>query len=226
MTPKLLKPAAYAEQQIITDILSNRFAPGDALPAERILAQTLGVTRPTLRETLQRLSKEGWVIIRHGKPTKINHYLENGGLAILSALVRHGRQLPKGMVDHLLEVRSSMLPDIAQKAVQNDRQALVGLLVQARHLKDDPKAYADYDWQLQMLMVKACNNPVFKMIFNDFTPLYAVLGRVYFSNAKARSASLAYYEKLLAALQAGKPSIHGMVEKIMMTAQQIWQEIQ
>jgi GntR family negative regulator for fad regulon and positive regulator of fabA len=226
VTPKLLKPAEYAEQHIIRDILSETWAPGDALPAERVLAQQLGITRPTLRETLQRLSREGWVTIRHGKPTQVNHYLENGGLAILSALVRYGRQLPKGMVDHLLEVRSTMLPDIAEKAVQKNPHQLLAHLEQARDLEPDPAVYAEYDWHLQVVMVKACENPVFNMIFNDFAPLYAVLGQVYFSNEKARSASLAYYRELLSALQAGQPSVSGIVDKIMRTTRQIWQEIQ
>lgn len=67
---KLLKPAEFAENQLLEAILDNTYGPGDVLPAERILARFLGVTRPTLRETLQRLSKEGWVTIAHGKPTR------------------------------------------------------------------------------------------------------------------------------------------------------------
>lgn len=225
-TQRLLKPAEYAENQIVDDILNARYLPGDALPAERMLAQELGITRPTLRETLQRLSREGWVTIRHGKPTRVNDYLENGGLAILNALVRHGRQLPQEMVEHLLEVRAGMLPVIAQKAAQNDPHALLSLLEQTPDLTDSAQVWADFDWNLQMQMVKACGNPVFNMIFNDFTPLYEMLGQKYFSLSQARSASLSYYRDLSAELTKDPPSVEVIVEKIMGQVREIWPKTQ
>ena len=83
MVKKLLKPGEFVEKQLLEAILGSRYKPGESLPAERLLAAELGVTRPTLRETLQRLSKEGWITIQHGKPTKVNDYLKKGGLGIL-----------------------------------------------------------------------------------------------------------------------------------------------
>ena len=38
------------------------------LPSERDLADKIGVTRTTLREVLQRLARDGWLTIQHGKP--------------------------------------------------------------------------------------------------------------------------------------------------------------
>jgi GntR family transcriptional regulator, negative regulator for fad regulon and positive regulator of fabA len=48
------RPALYAEQALVTDILNGTFPPGSNLPAERELSIQLGVTRPTLREALRR----------------------------------------------------------------------------------------------------------------------------------------------------------------------------
>ncbi len=226
MTPKLLKPAEFAEKKIVEDILSFTYAPGDVLPAERMLARQLGVTRPTLREVLQRLSKEGWVIIRHGKPTRVNHYLEKGGLAILSALVRYGKSLPTGMVNHLLEARTSMLPGIAQRAVENDREALALYLDASQQLSPTAKAYTEYDWGLQIKMVQLCGNPVFNMIFNDFAPIYDLLGKQYFKSKKARSLTLSYYEQLRASLKDEIGNIKEIVETTMIETRKMWQVIQ
>ena len=226
MTQGLLKPTTYAEKKIINDILNNTYAPGDTLPAERILAQSLGVTRPTLREVLQRLSKEGWVIIRHGKPTQVNHYLENGGLAILGALARNGHDLPPDMVVHLLEVRAAILPDIALKASKKGGPALRAYLKEAGSLTPSPTSLTDYDWQLQMLMVKLCGNPVFKMMFNDFAPAYRVLGRNYFKDKAARALTLRYYENLINALERDTGDIKEIVERMMKKTRETWQSLQ
>ena len=221
MVEKLLKPAEFAEKQLLEAILGSIYKPGEALPAERVLAVELGVTRPTLRETLQRLSKEGWVTIRHGKPTKVNDYLKNGGLGILGSLARYGKNLSTDMVSHLLEVRVMMFPGIAQKAVCNNPEEILTYLKKAEFLKDLPEAYTSYDWELQMLMVRATKNPVFNMMLNDFAPLYAILGEAYFKNKEARSASSAYYRDLASALEQNM-DVFPLVEKTMIQARKIW----
>ena len=68
------RPNDYAEQSLVTAILEGTFAPGDTLPGERALAAELGITRPTLREALQRLARDGWLTIHQGKPTVVNDF--------------------------------------------------------------------------------------------------------------------------------------------------------
>lgn len=50
-----IRPSEHAESALVTAILDGEFPPGSALPGERVLAGQLGVTRPTLREAIQRL---------------------------------------------------------------------------------------------------------------------------------------------------------------------------
>ena len=67
------KPAEVAESRLVQAILDGDFPINSTLPAERELAHLLGITRPTLREVLQRLSRDGWLEIRHGKPTRVRN---------------------------------------------------------------------------------------------------------------------------------------------------------
>ena len=87
MVIKAKSPAGFAEKYIIESIWNGRFPPGSILPAERELSELIGVTRTTLREVLQRLSRDGWLTIQHGKPTKVNDYMETSGLHILDTLM-------------------------------------------------------------------------------------------------------------------------------------------
>ena len=88
MVIKAQSPAGFAEEYIIESIWNNRFPPGSILPAERELSELIGVTRTTLREVLQRLARDGWLTIQHGKPTKVNNFWETSGLNILETLAR------------------------------------------------------------------------------------------------------------------------------------------
>ena len=221
--PTPVKPAVHAEQQIMEAILDGRWPPGHTLPAERVLAQELGVTRPTLRETLQRLAREGWVTIAHGKATRVNDYLATGGLGVLSTLARFGGHLSHAMVKNLLEARIILLPGVARRAAEQDPTALIQYLEQRP--ENTPQAMVAYDWELQLTLVRGAGNPILNMIFNDFTPMYQLWCEPYFQVAAVRQRSLVYYEELYQCVRAGR-SPAGMVEKMMEEALAEWNQNQ
>jgi GntR family phosphonate transport system transcriptional regulator len=53
------------------DILQGRFAPGERLPNEQLLATRFGVNRHTLRQAMQALAREGHVQVRQGSGTYV-----------------------------------------------------------------------------------------------------------------------------------------------------------
>src|SRR3972149_913382 len=89
-----LRPAELAETRIIAAILDGQFPINSTLPPERDLSTQLGVTRPTLREALQRLARDGWLEIRHGRPTRVRDYWHEGSLGVLGAIARSPGPLP------------------------------------------------------------------------------------------------------------------------------------
>ncbi len=221
---KRLGPAAHAEAQVLEAILNGEFAPGTALPAERILAVTLGVTRPTLRETLQRLAARGWVTISQGRPTRVNDYLDRGGLALLGSMVEYEKGMTPAMVEHLLGVRQVLLPGIAGIAWARDPRALREYLETRPGPGDSPERFARYDWGLHLLMVKLTGNPVFKFMFNDFEAVFQNLGRGYFSRPDACRASLDFYRELFEIIgESGDAArVEHCVRQAMATSIDLW----
>lgn len=165
------RPAAYAEQALVTAILDGTYPPGSTLPGERELARLLGVTRPTLREALQRLERDGWIAINHGKPTQVNDYWRAGGLNVLSGLVRYG-QLPPGFVSKLLEVRLAMAPAYTRAAVELAAGDVAAYLAGHSQVPDSARAFARYDWGLHHMLTVASGNPVYTLILNGFAGFY------------------------------------------------------
>jgi GntR family negative regulator for fad regulon and positive regulator of fabA len=219
-----LRPTQHAEHILITSILSGTYPAGTVLPGERTLANEIGITRPTLRETLQRLAGEGWVRIRHGKSTVVNDYWLKGGLSMLGTLAKYADFLPNGFITRLLEVRVTLLPPVARLASIHQPQKILDFLSRRPQLTDDVEAYAAYDWELQMCMARASGNPIYGLILNDFASIFQKMAVRYFSAQKTRKESLAYYRNLAQAIERGDHSVDKIVKEAMEHSIEIWQE--
>jgi GntR family transcriptional regulator, negative regulator for fad regulon and positive regulator of fabA len=218
------RPAEHVEKFVITSILDGTYPIGSALPNERVLAANLGVTRPTLRETLRRLAGEGWITIHHGKPTIVNDYWLEGGLSLLGTLSRYADFLPNGFITHLLEVRLAMLPPLAGRAAACRPGRILDYLAEASTLAEDAQAFAKFDWQLQMLMARTSRNPVYSLILNDFASIFNNMALIYFSNKSARRASRQFYLELGRALETDTGAVESIVKKAMAQSILIWQK--
>ncbi len=195
------RPRAHAESVLLAAILDGTFPAGTTLPGERTLAAQLGVTRPTLREALGRLARDGWLTVAHGKPTLVNNFWEEGGLNVLGKLVEHPAHLPPDFVAQLLEVRLHLAPAYTRAAVARAAPELVEFLAAAEALTS-PADYARFDWQLHHLLTVRSGNPIYTLILNGFRGFYEDIARRYFAAADARRLSDQFYAELRAAARA------------------------
>ncbi len=216
------KPAEITESRLIAAILDGTFPIGASLPAERDLAARLGVTRPTLREALQRLGRDGWIEIRHGKPTRVRNYWEEGNLAVLAAIAHYQRNLPADFVPNLLQVRCLLAPAYTRQAVERRPQDIARLVAdilrldEMAGLPDTNQDYTAGDWRLHYQLTIASGNPVFTLILNGFRELYVEMGLRYFASPANRAHSLRFYHALLdCARRADAAAAAALCEQVM-----------
>lgn len=191
------KPAEVAEQRLLDGILSGHFAVNSTLPGERDLAEQIGVTRPTLREALQRLARDGWLDIQHGKPTRVRDYWLEGNMGVLSMLAQMPSQQTADFVAHLLEIRILLAPAYTRQAMEAASSEIATLLTKFENIEDTPTAFASADWELHHLLTLRAENPIFRLLLNSFQSLYQVMGEHYFVSPENRQRSRAYYTELL-----------------------------
>ncbi|CAM3789610.1 pyruvate dehydrogenase complex transcriptional repressor PdhR [Rheinheimera salexigens] len=102
-----IKPAKLSDrivEQLENMMLEGSFAPGQRLPAERELAEKFAVSRPSLREAIQKLEAKGLVNRRQGGGTYVSENLTQGLTDPLFELIaRH----PESQFD-LLEFRHAL----------------------------------------------------------------------------------------------------------------------
>ncbi len=221
---KFLKPAQFAEKEIIKSILEGKFQIGQAMMPERELANLLGITRPTLREALQRLSRDGWIIIKHGRPTLVNDYQNDGGLGVLKSLTDFGDFASQKLVNDWLEFRALVFPDLAQKAANSNAEEIVNMLNVAITEETDNQSFAIFDWNLQLLIIKQSNNLIAKMLYNDLTSLYLKQAERYFATIESKKASLEFYKNLQNSIITDKTLVFEVVKKAMHESMNYWKK--
>jgi GntR family negative regulator for fad regulon and positive regulator of fabA len=199
----VMKPAELAENRLLEAILSGFFPINSTLPAERELAAKVGVTRPTLREALQRLARDGWLEIQHGKPTRVRDYWREGSLAVLSALAQSPIHQSSDFVVHLLDLRMLIAPAYTCQAIRNAPGKIISLLESYAGLDDTPNAFARADWDLHAMLAGSASNPVFQLLLNGFQDLYMLVGEQYFSSSRCRQHSRDFYQSLLECARRG-----------------------
>ncbi len=196
MVIKAQSPAGFAEEYIIESIWNNRFPPGSILPAERELSELIGVTRTTLREVLQRLARDGWLTIQHGKPTKVNNFWETSGLNILETLARLDHDSVPQLIDNLLSVRTNIATIFIRTAFRQHPDQAKDVLDTARSVDDHADAFAELDYNIFRGLAFASGNPIYGLILNGMKGLYTRIGRHYFSSPEARKLALGFYHRL------------------------------
>jgi GntR family negative regulator for fad regulon and positive regulator of fabA len=190
------KPAEIAEQRLLEAILSGHFAVNSYLPGERDLAEQIGVTRPTLREAMQRLARDGWLDIQQGKPTRVRDYWQEGNMGVLSMLAQLPSQQTPDFVAHLLEIRILLAPTYTRQAMEQASSEIAAFLSKYADLEETSAAFASADWELHFLLTQRALNPIFRLLLNSFKALYQVMGEHYFVSAESRKRSRHYYAEL------------------------------
>lgn len=216
----LIRASAFVESELLKLILSTPI--GDSLPSERDLANQFQINRQPVREALQRLSRDGWLQINHGKSTTIRDYKTEGGLSILDTLARQ-HLLDQGWVGSLLEVRAAIAPTYTAAAIENNVEKIDLFLADANSLNDSAEAFTEYDWQLHRLLTIESRNPIYPMLLNSFEWIYYKAGFHYFSLPEGRESSLHFYNGLRSLLP-NSTEAELTVRKVMKYSIDIWQK--
>ena len=186
-------PAAFAEEYIVDSIWNGKFPPGSILPAERELSELIGVTRTTLREVLQRLARDGWLTIKHGKPTQVNNIWETGGLHILDTITRLDDEGSLNFADQLLDVRTQFGGIIFRFAMKENAQKMSEIFAKVKDVAETSEAFIEFDWRVQHECAVLTNNPVYVLMLNGFRNIYYRIGSYYFGKQETRTKAKEYY---------------------------------
>jgi GntR family transcriptional repressor for pyruvate dehydrogenase complex len=200
-------------RQIEELILQGVLRPGDRLPAERELAETLQVSRPTLREALHELEERGLVVARPGGGTFVAEVL---GSAFAPALIELFATHDTALFDYL-DFRRDLEGLAAERAAVNATEADLATIasvfdrMETAAAKRNPDEAAALDAEFHMAVVEAAHNVV---MLHMMRSLYELLVQGVFYNRnivygvrRGRDMLLEQHRAIRDAVHAGDPKL-------------------
>jgi DNA-binding FadR family transcriptional regulator len=192
--------------QLVDEVLDGELSPGAALPAERQLAEALGVSRPTVREALQRLAHSGLVEVRQGGATLVRDFRRSAGVDLLPRLlVRRGRIAPD-VVRSILETRTVIGREVAGLAAERAGARIADELedaVERLAAQHDPVASQFEALDFWEHLVDAADSIVYRLLFNDLRAVYEPTVAALATVMAAEVGQTDRYRDLAAAVIAG-----------------------
>ncbi|WP_171130603.1 MULTISPECIES: FadR/GntR family transcriptional regulator [unclassified Ruegeria] len=149
-------------RQIELLILRGILRPGERLPAERELAERLGVSRPSLREAISELQAQGLLTAKAGSGIYVAEVL---GSAFSPALIRLFGSHDEAVFDYL-SFRRDMEGLAAERAARlgsdSDLRVIQALMdkMEAAHADNSAEDEAQLDAQFHMAIIEASHNVV------------------------------------------------------------------
>lgn len=133
-------------------IREGTLAQHDRLASERLLAETFGVSRGTVRDALLRLEREGLVETRPGSGTYV----------VYSSMSENALAIETARPLELMDARFALEPHVCRLAVLHARRAdfevLDGLIDLMEASCEDPVAFGEADTAFHTALVESTGN--------------------------------------------------------------------
>jgi GntR family transcriptional repressor for pyruvate dehydrogenase complex len=195
-------------QQIEESVLNGSLKPGDQLPAERELAQRLGVSRTAVREAVKALREKGLVEAYSGRGTFITDGTTHAARQSFDLMVKIGQQESS---THLAELRLILEPGIAALAAERIEEEYLAAMREAVAVMDraqkDPAAYIEADLDFHLALAEAVANPLILSLIDSIVGLLREQRIKIFNVEGGPQRGQVHHKRILEAMERRDPEL-------------------
>lgn len=192
-------------------ILKGVLRPGDRLPAERELAEKLGVSRPILRSAIKTLEDRQLIVSRHGGGTYIADIIGTVFSPQITALIKRHPSALQDYLEYRREIETTTTALAAERATAADHATLTDIMqrMEDASLRMDVAEETAIDVDFHTAIGEAAHNIV---LLHTLRGCYHLLAEgVFYSRTKlynhpgAREKIIAQHRAIYNAVLCGDP---------------------
>ncbi|MBB5409970.1 MULTISPECIES: FadR/GntR family transcriptional regulator [Paraburkholderia] len=194
--------------QMGEQICSGKFAPGDILPAEPVLAEQMQVSRITIRETMKSLSAKGMLQVRRRYGTIVlpRSQWQLFDPDVITWRARAGA-VDAGLIQDLMELRLIIEPNAAKlaarRATEEDRVAVRRAFKAMERAVAGHGEYVPADLAFHGAILSACHNQFVQQMQNALSAILRTSFELSSEIAGGPARSLPMHEALCVAIERG-----------------------
>jgi GntR family transcriptional repressor for pyruvate dehydrogenase complex len=211
-----------ALSQIADAVWLGDLAIGDRLPSERVMAEQMNISRPTLREAIRALTDCGLLEVRPGAGTYVR------GQELLAGVVEERARIRIGEVAEVLEARRALEPQIAQLAGISPRASDLAAMQkaidrQARAGRDRDR-FLRYEIAFHMSLARAAQNSVLVPLMRRIlAKVESAMDMVLLDHDLERTLDI--HARTLEAIRGGDPGeIDAVMDEHLAMTEAVWEE--
>ena len=184
-------------------LIDGTWRPGDKLPSENDLAETFGVSRMTIRQSMQKLKALGLIETRTGSGSYVREINPEDSLQDLIPLMYIGGPSQQHVFRFREMIESESVKIATPLAEEKDLRKLADILEKMKKADadDDAKAFSKYDLKFHRTIVNLTGNP---LIIKAYEILQNVLEESMSSviDQMKYAPGISYHSRILEAMRA------------------------
>ncbi|WP_296490471.1 FCD domain-containing protein [Rhodoferax sp.] len=160
LRPVVVRLADSVASELEKRILEGSLKPGNRLPSERTLALDLGVSRPSLREAMQKLVSKGLLTTRHGGGTFVTDRLQAHFVDPWQDMLKDNPLLHRDLLEFRQMLESQAASLAADRATDADISRLDAAFaaLEDSYTRDDLANCIDADVTFHQAVAEASHN--------------------------------------------------------------------
>ncbi|KQX51337.1 MULTISPECIES: transcriptional regulator NanR [Ensifer] len=166
ITRRKLSDAVFDKLKHLIEI--GELKPGDEVPSERMLMESLQVGRPAVREAMQALASHGLIEISHGERSRV---VPLTAKSLIKQVDIAAKMLLAGSPSNLEDLKAARLffergvvREAAHKATSTDIELLEAALRSQREALGQPDAFIAADMAFHTQIAKITRNSIFSAV--------------------------------------------------------------
>lgn len=192
---------------IANSLIEGKLKPGQQLPSEKEMAETLGVGRNAIREATKVLQALGVVEVHHGTGTFVANDVSPHMLNPLVFALLIEANWSTELVEMRLAVELGYYVMAAKHANDDDwdkiEQTIAAMETMAKQEMVDPAAYAELDMLFHEAVLEATHNPLIIKIGRTIERMFYPALRAAFANPENHDDPLRNHRQIVDAMRSG-----------------------